>query len=410
MNIHPQKLRFFTTLLLRAVLTSRVSFDKAFSELVRRYHLSSNEASTLYRFLYKVVVYYYTIRFMSAYYGYKPRLSGVVEYIHAKNYNVEAILDDARSLAYTLSPALRVALLYGYPPWFIRDLYGKLPLSELENMLASLNERKRWLRVNTAKSTIENALECLERHGIRVKQHREFSDMLLVSDPYVKVGSNECVEKGVVIPQDISSYIAASLLRVVEGDLVDACSAPGVKLVQVLSSSRAKRAISVDVNEKRTRLIPKFIHTFLGHTPTVIVVLGDSKTLHYNVEKAVVLIDAPCSNSGAIYADPTVKLHLSRKTTRKLHMVQRNILENSLKYAHEVFFMTCSIHPLEGEALFDRILEKYSKSVEFVQLKSKYLNRGYSGYRCSGSVYRVYPHHISGQGFFIGVLRVRTSE
>lgn len=398
------------TLLLKATSTSRVSFDSAFRVLVKKYGLSSTEAKELYRVFYKVLTYYHTIRFMSVYSGFKPRLSGVVEYIYSRSFDINSILDEVKEFSHSVSPTLRIALLYGYPPWFVRDLYSKLPTSELEGLLMSLNERKRWLRINTAKTSIEDAIDCLEKNGIHVKQHKEFKEMLLLEDPFTKVGDSVCVKKGFVVPQDISSYIAVLLLKNAWEDFIDTCSAPGIKLLQVLSQTRVTRAIAVDINERRACVVPKLIDLFLGNVPNLVLVVGDSRTLHYNVKEAAFLIDAPCSNSGAIYADPAVKLHLSRRLLRKLQYIQRMLLKSSLRCAREVFFMTCSIHPLEGEEVVDYLMKKYDNKVEFFQLKSPYIGRGYLGYKCSDNIYRTYPHRVNGQGFFIAAFRVKDVE
>ncbi|MEM2524543.1 MAG: RsmB/NOP family class I SAM-dependent RNA methyltransferase [Desulfurococcaceae archaeon] len=408
--VHPQKQKLLLALLLKAVLKHDIAFDKAFSLLVKKHGLSSREAGLLYRAFYKVIIYYHTIRFMSAYSGFGPRIGGLVEYLYARNFDVDCILDEVKELSHSLSPTLQLALLHGYPSWFVRDLHGKLPLNELENMLRSLNDRKRWVRVNTAKTSIEDAIECLERSGLRVKQHREFKEMLLLEDPFAKIGDNECLKEGLVVPQDISSYASTLALENVHGDFIDACSAPGIKLIQVLSRATITRTIAVDISEKRASVIPKLVNSFLGTVPNLIVVTGDSRTLHYNVKGAAVLVDSPCSNSGAIYADPVVKLHLSRKRLKRLQLVQKALLENCLKHAEKLFFVTCSVHPLEGEEVVDYLVEKYSGKIELLQLKLPYVDKGYMGYRCSSSAFRIYPHRVNGQGFFITALRVQGIE
>jgi len=398
--------------LLRTLLARRASFDSAFSSLVRKYSIGKAEARELYKLFYKVVIYYHSIKFVSAYSGFKPHLSGIVEYIYTKRFDMNRVLEDIVELSKSVSTATRIALLYGYPLWYVRDLYNKLPLSELESMLSSLNERKRWLRVNIAKTNIEGAIECLEKSGLRVKQHETFKEMLLVEDKYAKVGGNICVRKGLVVPQDISSYISASALRHVRGDIVDACSAPGVKLVQVLTEATTNRALAVDVSEKRVNVLFNLVRWFLGNRPNVIIIHGDSKVLEYNLRGAIALVDAPCSNSGAIYSDPAIKLHLSKRALKRFHAVQKALLKNSLKSMSRVFFMTCSVHPLEGEELIDYLVKSYDGKVHLSQitLPYPYLDKGYPGYTCSSRVYRIYPHKVNGQGVFMAVIEVNGFE
>lgn len=408
MSINPQKARFYATILLNRITKNKTGFDAEFSQLVRKYNVSPRESAVLYRLLYKLLTYYHSVKFLASYHGFSPRVNGVIEYLYTRGFDFDLILDEVKEAASTLSPTLRISILYGYPSWFIRELYGKTSPESLELALKSLNEKKRWLRVNSLKTSKEEALECLEKTGVKVKPHPEFNELLLVSDPFIKVGGNECVKKGLVIPQDISSYISTMLINVDQGDLVDACSAPGVKLLQIYSLNKPSRIISVDISEKRLRTLLKIIEYYVGKPYSVIVINADSAKNHYNTNNATIVIDAPCSNSGAIYSDPAIKLHLSKRSLRKLSLTQRNILENSLTQGKLIYFMTCSIHPSEGEEVIDHILEKHENKVTLetsIQLPG--VSKGYSGYKSTSRVYRIQPHEVNGQGFFIAILRVK---
>lgn len=407
MSINLQKAKFVTTLLLKTLMSSKVSFDGAFSRIVRKYELNPHEARNLYKLAYKIVTYYHGLKFMASYYGYKPNLAGTVEYLYAKGFDLEGILEEIRDVSTSLSNTSRISLLYGYPQWIVRDLYNKVPLDVLELILKSLNEKKRWLRVNTPRYSIDDAIHCLERTGLEVRQHKVFKDLLLIEDPFLKIANNPCVRNCVVIPQDISSYLSVKALEIIAGDLVDACSAPGIKLVQILSGGVVDRVISVDRSEKRAKLICRIAKAAIGDTPRLITVVGDSRTLQYNLGEALILIDAPCSNSGAIYANPAIKLHLTRRKVKLFHIVQLNLIRNNLKKGRRIVFVTCSIHPLEGEELIDKTLSKYCKSAELIKLSCPYLSGGYLGYRFSKSTHRIYPHEVQGQGFFISVLEAR---
>lgn len=412
MAINPQRARFLLGVLFRKIIDHRSGFDKAFREMVRNYGIHGSEASSLYRLSYKILNYYNTVKFMASYNGYGPRLNNVLDYLYVKNFDIESILEDVRELSRSLSNTLRLALLYGYPSWLISDLYRKIPISELENILKSLNKKKKWLRVNTYKTTIEEALYCLEKTGVRVKQHGFFPDVLQLEDPFMKLGNNICYRRGLVIPQDIGSYIATLLTKSIHGEFVDTCSAPGLKLLQVITQSRVTRVISVDLSEKRARFIPLIINRYIGDFFKYIVVVSDAKTLDINVTNTYSLIDAPCSNLGAVYADPVVKLHLSKKTLRKLHLIQKSLLLNTLRYSKVVYYMTCSIHPFEGEEVVERVMSRLGrkimleKPIEEYNLLKHFLSKGYKGYDYSNEVFRIQPHIVNGQGFFIAVFRV----
>ncbi|MEM4717527.1 MAG: RsmB/NOP family class I SAM-dependent RNA methyltransferase [Desulfurococcaceae archaeon] len=407
MDLNLDRARFYTKLFLGKGLGNNVSFDKAFSEIVRKYSIEPREASLLYKLLYKVVMYYHSIRFLVSYKGQTPKLSNIVEYLYSKGFDIEDIFDEIEILSSSFSEIFKLALKHGYPPWLVRDIYGKLPPLEINSLLRSLNERKRWLRVNKAKASLEDAISCLEKTGVSVVRHSVFKDILQLNDPFLKIGSNKCVTQGIVIPQDISSYISTFLMKTITRNLIDMCTAPGLKLHQALLTKNIDKAIGIDISEARLISTQKLLNIYGGDLYKVILINSDSRRIVFNVENTIVLVDAPCSNTGAIYTDPFIKIRISRKQIKKLSIIQKNILKNSFKNRGLVYYMTCSIHPLEGEEVVNYIIRRYDKRIALDKLdKTPFLSHGYIGYDFSTNVYRLHPHMVNGQGFFIALFKV----
>lgn len=405
MVIKPDKALFLTTLILRQVVIVGVGFNKAYRRLVRKYRLREREAEEYYRLLYNTIMYYYTLKYLAGYHGFKPTIQGVVNYLSKKNFEWQLVEDEIENLTRGLSALTRISLRYGYPTWLIRDLSGRMPLADLESMLRSLNDKKRWLRVNTAKYSVEEAITCLEESGLEFRRHEVFHEVLQLKNPFKKIGSNPCVMRGLVIPQDVSSYIVGQVAKIFSsGDLLDACSAPGLKLTQLLVNSRISRVVAADISEKRVHSLLKISKTLYGGVhPLVMAMQGDSRRVSYSREFNFTLLDAPCSNSGAIYDDPAIKLHLSKKQIRRMHLLQYSLLTSLLKHSKQVLFATCSIHPLEGEEVIERLLREHK--VELVRVEYPYLEDSYGGYTFTHSTHRVYPHKIRGQGFYVALIR-----
>lgn len=401
--LNPLKLKLYLSLVLDGVLSEGFSFEKAVVNVVRKYGLKSSEAEHLYKLSYRVLIYYHSIKFLASLKGFKPTPVQLAEFLHQKNYDLKSIIDELDDTTKHLTPSARIALLHGYPPWFVSDLYGRIRVEELEAMLRSLNTRKRWLVVNTSKITIEEAVSCLEKHGVEVRGHERFPEVLQVKDPFRKIGNIPCVIRGEVVPEDVSSYIVLRLLELGGEDFVDACSAPGLKLSQLLARRVYSRAIAVDLSESRVGVIPKMVKRLAGTRPELVIINGDSRTLVFNTRRAIVLIDAPCSNSGSVYSNPTVKVYLSKYLVKKASRIQLALLKNATRYAERVFYVVCSIHPREGEEVVSRLLNSTSE-FKLVQPTMPYGAQGYAGYQVSANVARLYPHVVEGQGFFIAVL------
>jgi len=80
------------------------------------------------------------------------------------------------------------------------------------------------------------------------------------------------------------------------------------------------------------------------------------------------------------------------------------ILRNILSRVDTVVYSVCSIHPLEGEEVIERItMEGYGEPVEI----DTWINKAYRGYSVSDKTYRTYPYIDYSQGFYIAVLRSR---
>lgn len=409
MSINPEKARFFVKIFLHKAFATRTSFDKAFRGLVRKYGITTHEASNLYRLLYKISMYYHSLKFIAGYKGFGVKIGGIVEYLYKQGFNMANVLAEIDDISRGFTEPIRIALKHGFPTWLVRDLYGKIPGYELEAMLKSLNERKRWLRVNTFKLEPSEAIGCLEKTGIPVKTHEYFNDILQVDDSFIKIGTNECVKSGLVIPEDISSYISVLVVqRYLDGsiDLIDMCSAPGIKLLHLLSTRRVKRAIGIDISEDRINEMKKILGAYLGIETNLMLLNADSRRIALNSRDSVMIIDAPCSNTGAIYGDPFVKMRLSRKRLKEFSMIQKSLLANAIKHKGLVVYMNCSIHPLEGEEVIDYIIQKYRGKVNLLEkYEIPFTSDGYSGYECTRKVYRIHPHISQGQGFFIAVLK-----
>ncbi len=407
MVINPEKARFLTTIVLKSIVIRKQGFNRTYKNIVRKYRLSEREAEQYYRILYNITMYYHTLRFLAGYFGFKSGIQGVIEYLYRKGFVWHLIEEDIENTANNFSKLMKISILYSYPLWLVKDLSSKIPLDDLELMLKALNTKKRWLRANLFKYTLEDVIACLENSGLSVKRHSVFHSVFQLKDPFKKIGKNPCVLKGIIIPQDISSYVVGSIAQSLAlGDFLDACSAPGLKLTQIASSSRVRRVVAVDLSERRVRIIPKISSlVMLSTDPVVLVIQGDSRKINYNIKFDFILLDAPCSNSGAIYDDPAFKVYLNRSLIKRAHTIQYSLLSNLLKQGKLVLYATCSIHPLEGEEVIKKTLVEHN--VDLIKIDYPYLESGYEEYIFSRSVHRIYPHRIQGQGFFVALLKPR---
>ncbi|MEM3926519.1 MAG: RsmB/NOP family class I SAM-dependent RNA methyltransferase [Desulfurococcaceae archaeon] len=401
-KVSPSKSKFFITLLLKTLISRNISFDQAFNKLTKKYGIRRSEARYLYKISYYTLIYYHGLKYVAKYHGYGQSPLGILEYLSRIGFNFDYYREIASDIAKNMAKPVRLSIIHGYPLWFVKDLYDKISVKELDSLLGSLNERKRWIRVNTSKASVKEAIECLEETGLLVERHQVFSDILYVKDPFLKIGNNKCILNGLALPQDISSYIAVKATGPYEGVILDACSAPGIKLAQIMTTYNPVKTIAVDYSAKRTSYI-KHILNRVGIKGQVLIINGDSTLLEFNTKFNTILVDAPCSGSGAIYSDPAIKLRLTRDQLNKYRSLQIRLLDNLIKYGERIVYMTCSIHPSEGEEVIDEIYSKYR--IELEELSFPMLSKGYKDYEISNNTYRIVADKVRGQGFFICAFR-----
>jgi 16S rRNA (cytosine967-C5)-methyltransferase len=407
--IPPHQLEFFLKLILNYILKAHVSYDKAFKNITRRYHFPKWAMRTFYKIGYYTVNYYYTLRWLSAKNGYGVKPAGIVEYFSRIGFSIRRAQALIRDEVKRLTRSKKISLLHSYPEFLVKDLLKHMSEKDLDRMLRSLNTRKRWLRINTLKTSIDDALKCLDETNVIYKQADYPIYELFIEHPkWDPIGRNKCVLNGYVIPQDISStYVVESLklFGIGETYLLDACSAPGLKLsLAYMLGGNNLYSLALDISAKRLFAERKLLGRLGVRTDRVILVNTDASRIRLNRIFEYAIVDVPCSGLGAVYSDPAVKINTSRRSKlESYHEKQYRILRNILRYAETIVYSTCSIHPLEGEEVVERIVSE--GLAEPIRINLPNLGTAYKGYMISGATYRTIPHRINGQGFYIAILR-----
>ncbi len=403
----PDTTRFYLAMILNLIKHTSISYDKAYKIITRRYGLRGWLAPLLYKLGYYFINYYYTLRWLSAKNGYGKQPGGIAAYFASIGFSYKRALRLIRDEVRNLSRTKRISLLYSYPEYLVKDLLNHMDESELEKMLRSLNTRKRWLRINTLKTTIEDALECLDSEGV-VYRDTDLEYMVYVEHPkWTPISRLKCYRVGHVVPQDYSSALVVEAFGRIKGKLLDACSAPGMKLSLIHMLNPEIISFGVDYSAKRIEAARRLLG-LLGVDPSkTILVNGDSTLLGYSRVFNYALIDAPCSGLGAVYGDPAVKISAGRKSKLEYyHGKQLMLLRNTARHAEHIVYATCSIHPLEGELVVSKLVDEGLLEPMEPGIK---LDKAYRGVPGGDYTYRVYPHRSNSQGFYIAVLKSRVA-
>ncbi len=305
-----------------------------------------------------------------------------------------------------IPPELREQLRLMLPGIIIRRLRLLLPGSEIDEFAKAVNERRPWLglRVNSLKATVDELVREVEKYATevelsRVPGHIRYRGSL----PYSRF---KPLLEGKAVPQDEASAAAGIILAPREGEtVVDLCAAPGGKTTHLAELMKLRgRVVAMELYADRMkRLVTLAVRT--GTYTAIEPVLGDalraSRLIHRPVDG--VLLDPPCSSTGAIAKHPEARWRLTEEALARLAERQWRMLQEALKLlppGGRLLYTVCSVMPEEGEYLLQRLLE--TERVELIPLRGPYDESPL----LPGTM-RAWPHRHGVTGFFYALLEKR---
>jgi len=271
-------------------------------------------------------------------------------------------------------------------------------------------------------------------------------------------------ESGHVTRQELVSMIPTLLLDVKSHHAVlDMCAAPGSKTSQIIEALHTNTeegqipsgfCVANDANNARCYML---VHQAKRlNSPCCLVVNHDAQGMpnmkvntdvpgEYEwLEYDRILADVPCSGDGTLRKNPDVWNTWKYKNTLSLHAMQLRIAQRGLellKVGGKMVYSTCSMSPIEDEAVVAALIAKCEGSIRLVNIEGKLPTLKYSKGVSSWPVFhedtfytkyedckkfditkdtmfppegaenmnldycmRLLPHHADTGGFFVAVL------
>ena len=155
--------------------------------------------------------------------------------------------------------------------------------------------------------------------------------------------------------QDAAAALPARLFGDVAGrEVVDLCAAPGGKTAQLAAAGAQVTAV-----DRSPRRLDRLVANFDRLGLPIAAVAADALTWRPDRPIDAVLLDAPCTTTGAIRRHPDVPHLKLPEDVARLSVVQDNLLRaaiDMLRPGGILVYCTCSLEPAEGpqriEALF----------------------------------------------------------
>lgn len=174
---------------------------------------------------------------------------------------------------------------------------------------------------------------------------------------------------------DRASVLTAQALKIPdEGEILDACAAPGGKSLVIASRmGPGVRLLSNELSSDRRR---RLVDVLNRHLPPAlrqqVTVSGfDAAALaRREAERGrfrAILLDAPCSSERHVIADPKALSQWTRNRPRALSMRQWALLSSAflvLAPGGSLVYSTCALSPEENDEVVRRLMKKYGSQVQ----------------------------------------------
>mmetsp|Transcript_2611 Transcript_2611/g.5528 ORF Transcript_2611/g.5528 Transcript_2611/m.5528 type:complete len:853 (-) Transcript_2611:38-2596(-) len=181
---------------------------------------------------------------------------------------------------------------------------------------------------------------------------------------------------GHIARQGIASMVPAIVLAPSSSDMVlDMCAAPGSKseqLLQMIGSSGDGLVVTNDSDPKRLQSVERRFRNFGYRNHVVTCSRGEDLYQHLGGHVFDgIICDVPCTGDGTIRKYPYLWRRWRAKKGVLLHTLQLQIALSAaslLKVGGRMVYYTCSINPIEDEAVVASIIEASKGALKLVKI------------------------------------------
>ncbi|KZS99064.1 NOL1/NOP2/sun family putative RNA met [Sistotremastrum niveocremeum HHB9708] len=310
---------------------------------------------------------------------------------------------------------------YGYNEFLAEKLFSLFPTKEaIEFFEANEVSRPVTIRTNTLRTRRRDLAQALINRGVNLEPIGKWTSVgLQVFETPVPIGATPEYMAGHYMLQAASSFLPVLALDPQPKERVlDMASAPGGKTTYISALMQNTGLVFAnDSNKARTKSLTANVHR-LGCKNVVVCSYDGREFPKVMGGFDRVLLDAPCSGTGVISKDSSVKVNKSdRDFTLLAHLQKQLILcaidsvDPSSSTGGYVVYSTCSVTVDENEAVVDYALRK-RPNVKLVDTGLAFGRPGYKSYR--GKKFddkvtltrRFYPHVHNMDGFFVAKFKV----
>ncbi|WP_278415624.1 16S rRNA (cytosine(967)-C(5))-methyltransferase RsmB [Lactobacillus taiwanensis] len=290
-----------------------------------------------------------------------------------------------------------------FPKWLVEYLLNNFGKNKTKEILIRSNQpASNSIRMTVEENSFEKIKEDLRKDDFDYKESSLTTHNLNLNKG--GVAKTDLFETGKITIQDAAASLAVDAFNFKGSEhVLDACSAPGGKTVQIAEKLTTGNVVALDIHENKLKLVKNTAKRLHVSDKVKTKALDARKAKEYFAEEQFdkVLVDAPCSGLGLIRRKPEIRYEKSLNDIKNLAKIQLAILENIsvlLRTSGELVYSTCTISYEEDEGVIKQFL-KLHPEFELVPVQVGKLPKQ--------QMVRIFPSEDGSDGFFIAKLKKR---
>lgn len=329
------------------------------------------------------------------------------------------VLEDFKNLAeegrsrteYKQQVLKDICAYYGYSEFLAEKLLNLFPAREAFAFFeANETPRPIVIRTNTLRTHRRELAQTLINRGVQLEPIGKWSKVgLQIFESQVPLGATPEYLAGHYILQAASSFLPVMALAPQENERVlDMAAAPGGKTTHIAALMKNTGCVFAnDSNKSRAKGLIGNIHR-LGCKNTIVCNYSALEFPKVMGGFDRVLLDAPCSGTGVIAKDASIKTNKTEVDFMKLPHLQKQLIlaaidsvDHASKTGGYIVYSTCSVTVEENEQVVQYALNK-RPNVKLVETGLTFGKEGFTRYM--GKIFhpsvkmtrRYYPHAYNG--------------
>ncbi len=290
---------------------------------------------------------------------------------------------------------------FNHPDWYIEKLKHNWPTQWQDILRANDQHPPLTLRVNTQLVSRETLISKLSKEGIDSFE-TEYSKFGITLSKPTDIVSTEVFQQGLISVQDEAPQLAAELIDPQNDDLIlDACSAPGGKLLHILELTKGMNT-EVQGLELEQHRADRIKENFDRLDLQCQIHIADATQKDWWDGRLYdkILLDTPCSATAVIRRNPDIKVMRQSEDIHQLAKLQKQIIANMwamLAKGGTLVYATCSIFQQENERLIASFCKENEDAIHTP------IDAGWGMQREFGR--QLFPVNEKHDGFYYAVLK-----